>query len=242
MTFSDQSYNLRIEFDQKGCDLPLGEIEKMETSLKTLGKVVERFPISNLYITVICHEPSQDFHVKTSLALPGKTLFTGDRDSQAYPAYERCIRKLVQKVRSYKKRMSYDSELAKQYDGTHQSVVPSGEFDLPTIQSAIADQDYWAFRQGLDVFDEPLRKRVGRWLQRYPEIESQLDAGFQIDDIVEEVFLNAFEKFPSRSHDVPPGKWLEHLIDPSVQAILQSPDEEFANISFARSMRGMNAD
>jgi hypothetical protein len=51
------------------------------------------------------------------------------------------------------------------------------------------------------------------------------------------VFLNAFEQFPNHSRDVPPGEWLEQLIDPSVQAILQSPDEEFANISFVRSMR-----
>ena len=237
MTFSDESYNLRIEFDQKGCELAQSQIEKMETSLGTLRKLVEAFPVSNLYITVVHHDPSKDYHVKTSLALSGKTLFTGDRDVDVHPAFERCIRKLVQKVRTYKKRMSQDSELAKLAEGTHQLVKPSAELDLAKIQSAVDEQDYAGFRQTLDMFDSSLRQRVGRWLQRYPEIESKLGDNFQIDDIVEEVFLNAFEEFPTRSHDVPPGEWLEHLIDPSVQAILQSPDEEFANISFARSMR-----
>jgi hypothetical protein len=175
--------------------------------------------------------------VKTSLALSGKTLFTGDRDVEVHPAFERCIRKLVQKVRSFKARMQKDSELAKQAEGTHQMVTPSVEFDISEIQTAFDDQDYFRFRQSLYAFDGSLRQRVGRWLQRYPEIESRLGADFQVDDIIEEVFLNAFEVFPSRSHDVPPGDWLEHLIDPAVQAILQAPDEEFANISFVRSMR-----
>lgn len=57
MTFSDTSYNLRIELDQKGCELPQDQIENMESALATLGKVVEKFPVSNLYITVIRHEP-----------------------------------------------------------------------------------------------------------------------------------------------------------------------------------------
>ncbi len=105
------------------------------------------------------------------------------------------------------------------------------------IQAAIDDDDYLRFRKALMPFEEPMRKRIGRWLQRYPQIEAQLGGDFKIADIVEEVFLNAFEQFPKRVADVPPGNWLESLIDPSVQAILQSPSQEFENISFVRTMR-----
>ncbi len=237
MTYSDQSYNLRIELDQKGCELAAADIEKMESTLDTLRKLVERFPVSNLYITVVRHAKPQDFHVKTSLALPGRTLFTGDRDVDVHSAFDRCTGKLIQKVKSFKATMEKDAELTKQAEGTHQIVSPSGQLDLDELQQAIDEMDYVRFRQSLSGFEASLRQRVGRWLQRYPEIESRLDVDFQIDDILEEVFLNAFEQFPSHSHDVPPGDWLESLIDPSVQAILQFPDEEFANISFARSMR-----
>ena len=87
------------------------------------------------------------------------------------------------------------------------------------------------------MFEDPLRKRIGRWIQRYPVIESQLGSAVQISDIVEEVFLNAFEEFLQRPEEVPPGIWLEKLIDPSVQALIHSPDEEIANISFAQSLR-----
>jgi len=235
MRFSDESYNLRIELDQKGCKVSADQIEKMESMLDTLRKLTEPFPVSNLYVDVIFHKPSQDYHIKISLALPGKTLFTGDRDSTVLPAFERCVRKLVQKVSAYKSRMGRDSELARQTEGTHQMVKPTGDFDLAAIELAVAEGDYPQFRNQLDMFDGSLRQRVGRWLARYPEIETRLGDDFQIDDILEEVYLNAFEQFPKRSHDVPPGDWLTHLIDPSVQTILRSTDDEYANISFVRS-------
>ena len=101
---------------------------------------------------------------------------------------------------------------------------------------AVASDDYAAFRRTADVFEEGLAKRIGRWVQRYPEIESRLGEDMTISDIVEDVFLNAFEQFSRRPDGVPPGNWIESLIDPTVQALVQSPDEEFARISFARAM------
>jgi ribosome-associated translation inhibitor RaiA len=235
MKYSDESYNLRIELDQQGSDLTAQQIEKMENSLETLRRLTERFPVSNLYIDVVFHKRSQDYHVKISLALPGKKLFTGERDFEVQPAFESCVRKLVKKVAAYKERMGHQSELAKQVAGTHQTVDSASDFDIAAIEHAVAEGDYRKFRSNLAMFEGSLRARVGRWIQRNPEIESRLDEDFRIDDLVEEVFLTGFERFSARSHDVPPGQWLEQLIDPSVQAILQSPDEEYANISFIRS-------
>lgn len=88
----------------------------------------------------------------------------------------------------------------------------------------------------MDAFEERLTDRIGRWVQRYPEIESQLGETMTIPDIVEDVLLYAFDQFAQRPDEVPPGDWIESLIDPTVQALIQSPDEEFANISFARAV------
>ena len=41
MKFSDQSYNLRIELDTKGCELSPSEVEDMEEDLDTLRDLVE---------------------------------------------------------------------------------------------------------------------------------------------------------------------------------------------------------
>ena len=97
------------------------------------------------------------------------------------------------------------------------------------------DDDYPAFRRAVDVFEKFMTERVGRWLQRYPEIESSLGQTVTVSDIVEDVFLTAYEHFLTRSEDVPPGDWLEGLIDPTVQALMLSPDEEFARICYAKT-------
>ncbi len=237
MSFSDESYDLRIELDQKGCELQPAQIEKMESMLDTLRKITEPFPVANLYIDVIFHHSSQDYHVKTSLALPGKTLFTGERGDDALTAFESCVRKLVHKVTAFKARMAHKAESAKQAAGTHPIVEPSAEFDLAAIETAVEEGEYEKFRDLLDVFDSTMRQRIRQWLDRYPELEQRLHGDLQIDDLLEEVFLNAFERFAHRSHQVSPGDWLEQLIAPSIHAILSSPDEEIENIRFVRSSR-----
>ena len=104
------------------------------------------------------------------------------------------------------------------------------------LNQAVDRDDYAEFRRAADVFEKGLTERIGRWVQRYPELESSLGETVTISDIVEDVFLNAFDQFTKRPEEVPPGKWIEHQIDPTVQALIQSPDEEFAKISFARAI------
>jgi ribosome-associated translation inhibitor RaiA len=235
MTFSDESYNLRIELDTKGCELSASEVEDMEEDLDTLRDLVEDFPVSNLYITVVHHQRSDDYHVKASLALSGRKLFTGERHAKVHPAFDSCVRKLTKKVRAYKHEMRVGADAAKQAAGTRQDVHPSGELDLNALVVAVDTNDYPAFRREIDIFEPSLMERIGRWIERYPEIRSQLDQPISVSDVVEEVFLNAFDRFKTRSHNVPPGKWLESLIDSSVQALLQSPDEEFERVRFSKS-------
>lgn len=238
MSYSDESYDLRIELDTKGCELSAGEIAEMEDGLHTLRQLVQSFPVANLYITVVHHAKRDDYHVKTSLRLSGKTLFTGERDTAVHPAFEQCIRKLVKKVGAYKQRMQGDAELAKQTSGTHHRMKATQEFDMAAIQAAVAKDDYPEFRNAVDVFESGLTERIGRWVQRYPEIESLLGNSITISDVVEDVFLHAFEAYPKKSVEIPLTDWLESLIDPTVQAVIHTPEEEFANISYARAISG----
>lgn len=105
MSFANESQSLRIELDQQGCDLAAWQIEDMEEDLRTLRRVSEDFPVGVLHITVVYHRKPNDFHVKTSLSLCGKTFFTGERNQKMHPAYESCIRKLVKKVQAYKEQL-----------------------------------------------------------------------------------------------------------------------------------------
>ncbi len=237
MHYSDQSHNLRIELDTKNCAFSPAELEKMEQALDPLREPVCTFPVSDLYITVTHHPTPRDYHIRMSLVLTGRTLFTGDRDVNPLSACKRCVRKLVSKVTAYKENLGAKPERAKTQEGTIQEIVPEMEPDADQLQRSVEAGDYAAFRRATLVYEEALRKRAGRWIERYPQLTSRLGAAFTLADLVEEVFLNAFEHFHRRPQALRFGQWLEELIDPSVKALLSDPEAEQENIEAARTFR-----
>ncbi|QDU38189.1 hypothetical protein Mal4_25130 [Maioricimonas rarisocia] len=235
MKYSDQSYNLKIDLDIRDCDLTPAEIEKFESDLNTLARLVEDFPVSDLHITIAHFPRSTDYHVKTALVLPGRTMVTADRHQQPHPAYERCIRKLVHKVSAYKAKLGNADKVAKEQEGTHFQIEPTRVPDVLALRQAVDDNDYIAFRRECDVYSEPLRKRVGRWIQRYPALEARIGEQLSIADIVDEVLINAFDRFDQKPDDVPISDWLEHLVEPSLADLVRHIDEELENISQLRT-------
>jgi hypothetical protein len=115
--------------------------------------------------------------------------------------------------------------------------VAPADPDTGILGRAFSAGDYRAFRTALSGYEEWLRKRVGRWIQRYPEAEARLGRGLAIGDMVEEVYLQAFEHYGRRPVAVPFHQWLEDLMDPSLKALLRHPDEERENASLARTLR-----
>jgi len=237
--FPDTTYNLRIELDTHNCELSPAEIEHFEQGLQPLRKPVEKFPVSDLYITVSFQPRSNAYRVNTALVLSGRTLAAGDLEQNAYTAFERCVRKLVRRLEHYHADLDDEAERAKQEKGTHQEVLPEREPDGKALNLAIEEQDYAAFRRKMDVYEEPIRKRIGRWVTRYPEIDARIGDDLRLADMVEEVFLNAFERWDDRPREVRLGEWLEQLIDPSVRLLAEHPSRELENIEFVRSIRDM---
>ena len=236
----NQKHELRIQLDTKHCHLSPSQIAKMEANLATLRTRAEQFPINDLYVTVTRFPRTGDYHVKTSLVLTGRTLFTGERDILVHPAFLRCIRKLLSKLDAYIEALGNKPALAKHEEGTQLEVVPTAAPDGNQLEQAVRDGDYAAFRRAADVYDEPVRRRVSRWINRYPQLAARLGDSLSVDDAVEEVFLNAYERFNERPQSLRLGQWLEDLIDPSLQALLDHPDEEFESISLARTLQEMD--
>jgi ribosome-associated translation inhibitor RaiA len=237
MKYSNQRHHLRIQLDAQQCDLSAAVITKMETSMNALRKQVEDFPVSDLHILVGRNGRSNDYSVKTSLVLPGGTLVSSEHSPQIHPAFEKCVHNLLEEVRAYKERMGLVAERQKQEKGTRQEVAPTLDPDLAALEAAVRDGDYAAFRAAAFGYEEPLRKRIGRWVERYPELDAQIDRRLKIADIVEEVFLDAFEGYAKRPREVRFGDWLAHLIDPAIKALAAHTDEELENINLARSAR-----
>lgn len=239
MAFIDEKYNLRIELDTKNCELSPATLAKYEAGLEPLREPVKKFPVSDLNITVAYQPRTETYRVKTTLALPGRTLAAGDIDRYPYTAFERCVRKLIRRLLAYQDEMAGTDELSKHQKGTQHLVVPEQEPDIPVIEAAVKSGDYSVFRDAMYVYEEPVRKRIGRWVERYPEVERRLSIDLTLADMVEEVFLNAFEYWDERPSNVPLGEWLEQLIDPSLKLLSEHPSEELENIQFAQTLREM---
>jgi len=84
-----------------------------------------------------------------------------------------------------------------------------------------------------------LRDRVGRWVQRYPQIQAKIGTRFTIADIVEETFMLAFDRFKDWRPEMFFGKWIETLIDPAMRAIARDPEGELEAISFQHTWNEM---
>jgi hypothetical protein len=238
MQYSDDRRRLRVEFRAKEYTIPKDELARMQQSLAPLGEAVQDFPQSDLWVTVVHHPRGGVFHVEAKLKLPGQTLLTGDKDIYLDSAYQRCVRKLVRKVEAYRERPDRAAlRAAERRAALDRDVVAPEDPDAGPLAAAARAGDYRAFRTALSGYEEWLRKRVGRWVQRYPEAQAQVGDGLLLGDLIEEVYLNAFEGFARRPTDVRLSGWLDGLIDPSLKEMLRHPDEAKENASLARTLR-----
>jgi ribosome-associated translation inhibitor RaiA len=237
MKYTDLSERPHVEVATENMELSDVQWHWMQKRLPLLQTVVSDFPKSDLCINAARHARNCDFHVKASLVLPGRTLCTGESGQDVCSCFARAIRKLVMRVQDYKCELDHDADTSKHRKATRRDIVPSEVLNLNDVKRAIDAQDYAAFRRLIWTYEEPVRKRAGRWVQRYPRAQAALETEFQLADIVEEVFLMAFERFEQKPADLRFGDWLEMLIDPAVRALLQNPDDELRAVEFARTIQ-----
>ncbi len=234
---SDRRNDFAIQIDAHQCSLSQTVTNRMRDASDSLARQVEHFPVASLHVLVERNARANDYSVKTDLFLTGETLVCREQDAQLYTAYERCLEGLAKEVQAYKNRLDQGTERQKTEKGTRQTVEPTSSPDMAAIDAAVRDQDYAAFRTATFAYEESVRKRIGRWVERYPKAEAQIGKGLKIADLVEEVFLDAFEKYARQPVGVRFGEWLEGLIDPAVKELLKNPDAELENIRQARSAR-----
>jgi len=241
MRRDDPSEPLSVEIDAHQCDLTPEQLATMRDDLGNLSKLVENFPRPELHVYVERENRSNEFVVKTSLLLPGQTLVASDHNQVMHAAYEKCVDVLLAQLKEYKDRLGQVPERQKTAEGTHNRLEPTVDPELNAVDAAVAGGDYAAFRTALQGFEDPLRLRVGRWLQRSDETEREVGRRFTIADVVEEVFLDAFDSYDRRAKEVRFGDWLESLIDPAVKELMRDGGDELQNISMARTLQGVPA-
>jgi len=230
--------HLRVEITTKACDIPPDERTRLQTSLGALADAVNDFPDPVLWLDIVYHPHSQMYHVEAKLKLPGRTIFSGEEDSYLDTALQRCVRKVNHKTEAYKEHPDQEAvAAAERRDALDREVIAPEAPDAGPLGQAAEEGDYRTFRTALAGYEEWLRKRVGRLVQRLPEAQARLGDELLLGDIVEEVYLNAFEQFTRRPTAVPLSEWLESLIVPSLRALLRYPYEEAEAASMARTLR-----
>jgi hypothetical protein len=215
---------------------PVAE-QMLRRTLDALTPQVEHFPVADLRVLIAGNARNNDVSIKLTLLLPGTTLVASETDAGPQPACERCLNSLLEELGAYKERLGRVPERQKLEKGTHQQLHPAVIIDAQAVAAAMQASDYPAFRTALLPYEEGLRKLVGRWVQRYPDFEAQIGRRVAIADLVEDVFLLAFEGYERRPADVPLGTWLEGLIDPALKQLQRDRDAELENIAMARSAR-----
>jgi ribosome-associated translation inhibitor RaiA len=231
---------MQIETDANNVTISPGEQEKMDHDLGTLRKMIAHFPSPQLKLEISNQTPGI-IRVAASLRLAGRTLFTAGEANTLHAAWDTAVRRLIDKVRAYKDHLGRVPERQKEAEGTLHEIVPSMPPDSGAIDSAVRQLDYRAFRAAMNVYEDALEKRVGRWIERYPDAEARLGDGLLISEIAEEVFLNSFDQYNSRPQSLRLGQWLENLIDPSIQTLLHDGGAEKENLSFLESAKEAGA-
>jgi ribosome-associated translation inhibitor RaiA len=235
MKTADDKPTLRTQIDVHQCRLSQTEVDRLEAKLQELAPLVQNFPISDVHVLVEHNARSNDYSVKVSVILPGATLVGNDHDLVWHAALERCLDVLVEDVRAYKDRLGQVPERQKQEKGTRQEVLPDLDPDPAALEAAARAEDYTAFRLATTGYEEPLRKRAGRWVERYPEFEDRLGKGLEIADLVEGVLVRAFENYDHWPGEIRFGDWLETQLDPTIKALLTHPDEELERLNLLRA-------
>jgi ribosome-associated translation inhibitor RaiA len=237
MTTPDQPvrHKLQIHFDTHECRVNQEELNDLADDTDSLARQVGNFPQADLRVVIEWKERTSEYTVKLSLLLPGESLVTSDHDRLIHPAFDRALTSLEAQLKAYKDRLNQVEERRKQEAGTHQELAPGGPIDAAALDAAAATADYPAFRAAVAPYEDSLRLRIGRWVERYPAVQARMGRGLETIDLTEAVFLSAFEGHAKRPPGVRYSEWLEGLIDPVVRAFEHHPDRELENVNMARS-------
>ncbi len=228
-------HKLQVHFDSHHYKLTDDELTSLADDADLLAKAVGNFPMAELRVLIEQNGRAGDFSVKLSLLLPNHTIVGSDQDANLHVAFERSMQSVLENVRAYKDRLGQVEGRRKAEAGTQQDLTPDAALDFTRVDAAAAAGDYAAFRAALAAYDDPLRLRAGRWVERYPNVQARLGRGLEVVDVAEEVFLLAFEGYAARPQGVPFGTWLEGHLDQAVKALDANPDGELENINMARA-------
>jgi ribosome-associated translation inhibitor RaiA len=229
-------HKLQIHFDAHEYELSPDEIAEMSDDFDSLAVHAGNFPQADVRVVVEKNGRNGNFVVKLTLILPNQVLVTSDHERTLHPAFRRALDSLEIAFTEYLERLDGVHDRQQRHEAAKQQpTIEAGPVDETALESAAANSDYPAFRAAITPYEEWLRLRVGRWVERYPDVQARMNRDFDVLDLTEGVFLMAFEQYAHRRAEVRFRDWLEGLIDPTVKDFAHDPVRERENVNMARS-------
>lgn len=226
---------LHITFDAHQCQPTAIELDEMRAALAGLADQARNFPQHDLRVLIERNSRSNDYSVKLTLLLDGTTLVTSDHDPTIYTAFDRALAALTDGLKGFKDQLGRMAERRKQEQHTDEPLLPSASVDVAALTVAAEAGDFSAFRTAISPYEDGLRLRAGRWVERHPAVQALMGRKLTVVDLTDGVLLAAFDGYDHRPRDVPLGAWLESLIAAEVRAFEHDPDGELENVNMART-------
>ena len=226
---------LDADLDAENMTLSETEVSAIETEVDRLRPLVAEFPTKVLHVNLKYNDNSEDYEVRLALVLPGQTFATGGVTQSWHLGLETAVTKLIRRIKHYKEDLEGITDRRHHAQDTDHAVEPTQQIDGNAVTEAVGSGNYGQYRRLMFPFESALRMRIGRWVERYPQVNQMIGDRIAIADIMEEVFMLAFDRHDQWTPGLMYGPWLETLVDPAVEAIANDPEGELQAIGFQRS-------
>lgn len=174
-----------------------------------LERVLEKFPVKRLQVTVVHHARSNDFHIKMSCHLPKRTLFTGERGHRFDSVLDKCTDKIIHKLEHFKRVLEHKDQFAEARAMKERTT----RVDVSELERCAHVGDFGSFRDHLIGVQGVLVAEVRRKVTGQGALPPDVAEEEVVEDIYEGVVLDAFNRFANRPRDVDAYAWMVSLID-----------------------------
>lgn len=223
MRYTRHQNRFRLNLDLQATELHGDDLAELEQILLPLEQWASGAP-AELMMSIAPDEKDGGFQVKASLIVNGETLYVAEQTDGINEAVSRCVEQLGEQLRS---------QSASSDQTPHHQRKPLA---ADALQTAVRAGDYSAFRKAVSVYEEPIRKKIELWAAEHPEILAQVGGHQPPADVLEEVFVRAFEHYERISHRHP-GHWLDESFNAVVESLLHHAGTGKRNIGSTQTDR-----
>ncbi|KAA5546117.1 hypothetical protein FYK55_04265 [Roseiconus nitratireducens] len=211
---NDPATGLSVE----GFTLSPEELAVVSSEINRVRPLVTERPEQLPHVSIRFDPDGEIYHVLIDTEVSGQSVHSRANDGQWQTALRTAIRKLVPR---FEAAVESNGTLGAGRESSDEEAVGRARWalDESALQRAVEQNNYAQFRAQLYPLEPHLHERIGREVRCdvMPD-EAHADHLFMAD-IIEDLFLMAFEQFDQRPQDITFVQWLDSLIAPTIAFI-----------------------